>query len=159
MKISLLLLILQISFFTFYSLAQTKVTSIKARVISSNPVENDNSFDLVYNQLGAFSENMIDNPDFPLINTNADQIIVSVEYIDSENSGKDGIFRFIATSENKVVLKKERKLYTYGYSNKKIYYYILDDVNCSTLSLKAELIKNNKVVSTMTKKIEFECGE
>lgn len=155
----LLFLIIQAFTFSLPTLAQTKVTSMKARVISNNSTENENSFELVYNQIGAFSENIIDDPDFPLINTNADQLLISVEFTDSESSGNEGIFRFTANSEGKQILKKERKLYTYGSSNKKIYYFILDDVNCDFLTLKAELIKKNKVISSMTKKIEFECGE
>ena len=50
-------------------------------------------------------------------------------------------------------------MYPNGDVNRRNFYFILDDIGCRYVTLKAELIKKKKVVSTMTKIIEFECGE
>jgi len=159
MKYFLLLLLIQSSILINSTIAQTKITSIKARIISNRPSEDEKSDYPVSNQVGSFSNNIIDNPDALLFNVMSDQILVSVEFYDSENSGTKGMFRFSVLSDGKTTIKKEHKLFTFGNSNRRVYYYVLDDATCSYLTLKAELIKKNKVVSTMSKKIEFECGE
>ena len=159
MKYFLLLLLIQSSILINSTIAQTKIMSIKARIISDDPAENNDGFYPINNQIGAFSDNIIDNPEFPLFNTFTDQLLVSVELIESKNQGHELTFRFSAVQEGKTLLKKERMMYPNGDANRRNFYFILDDIGCRYLTFKAELIKKKKVISTMTKKIEFECGE
>lgn len=37
--------------------------------------------------------------------------------------------------------------------------FILNDTGCDPVKLKAELLHNNKAISTLTKTIDFHCGE
>lgn len=101
MKYFLLLLLIQSSILINNAVAQTKITSIKARIISDDPAENNDGFYPINNQIGAFSDNIIDNPEFPLFNTTTDQLLVSVELIESKNQGHELTFRFSAVQEGK----------------------------------------------------------
>lgn len=159
MKYFTFLLLMQSYIFVYNTAAQTKITSIKARIISDDPAENNDGFYPINNQIGAFSDNIIDNPEFPLFNTITDQLLVSVELIESKNLGHELTFRFSAVQDGKTLLKKKRMMYPNGDINRRNFYFILDDIGCTYLTFKAELIKKKKVVSTMTKEIEFECGE
>lgn len=159
MKFIVFLLLMQSSILFNNAVAQTKITSIKARIISDDPEEDSDGHYPIKNQIGAFSDNIIDNSDYFMDNEVTDQLLVSVELIESHNHGHELIFRLSAVEGGKTILKKERRIYPNGDVNKKIYYFILDDIGCRDLSLKADLIKKNKVVSTMTKKIVMECYE
>ena len=68
MKYFLLLLLIQSIILINNAVAQTKITSIKARIISNRPSEDEKSDYPVSNQVGSFSNNIIDNPDALLFN-------------------------------------------------------------------------------------------
>lgn len=64
MKYFLLLLLIQSSILINNAGAQTKITSIKARIISDDPDEDSDGHYPIKNQIGAFSDNIIDNSDY-----------------------------------------------------------------------------------------------
>ena len=155
------LLLLFVCFFFLFN-AQSKIIGIKAKLFYNENKTNGN------NTVGTFSENLIGNKDFTLWNTiigegssegYSNQTLVTVEISSNFKSNKKQQIKLIATSGKKVILQQIKSISVVN--NPALYnmIFVLDGTGCEEINLKAELLYNGKVISTMNKKILFDCGE
>lgn len=116
---------------------------------------------------GNFSPNVIDNQEFALWNTiigegsaegYSNQTIVIVEISAKGMSNKDQTLKLTAKSGKKTLTQQQNFSCVDCAKPYKVLF-ILNETGCEKVSLKAELLNNNKVVSTLNKSIDFECGE
>lgn len=119
---------------------------------------------------GALSENIIDNDDFVLWNviiaegsatSPSGNTLVVVEIVsDSTVFNANGSVRLTAVNDDKkIVFSQDQSFYILGSGAKYYAPFMLYDTGCETLSLKAELIVEEKVVSEKTGVLSFACGE
>lgn len=144
----------------------TKVSNIQAKLFY-----NENKFEGEIEKkdvLGTFSGNIIDNPEFSLWNTAigegsakgySNQTIVIVEIISKGMSIKNQILKFTATTEKKILLQQQKIFNCIEDKTKYDLLFLLDNTYCEKITIKAELLKGTKIVSTLSKIIDFQCGE
>lgn len=144
--------------------AQTKVSAIKAKLFYNENKDGDESKDVS----GGFSENIIDNSEIVLWNTligegsaegYSNQTIVIVEIASKGQSNKNQLVKFTATVGKKVILQQLRTFSVISDSTKFNLLFLLNNTGCEEIAVTAEIIKNNKPVSILKKKINFKCGE
>ena len=150
-----------ITLFNYTSFGQTKISAIQAKLFYN---EKESGKDVS----GTFSDNIIDNSEVTLWNSvigegsaegPSKQTIVIVEVTSNGQSNKNQILKFSATAGKKVLLQQQKTFSCIGDKTKYKLLFLLEETGCDTISLKAEIIKNGKSVSTMNKTINFECGE
>jgi hypothetical protein len=119
---------------------------------------------------GTLSENIIDKKDFALWNTiigegsaqaPSDQLFVIIEILGKGSTNDERTLRVTCKSNEKVAIKQETKFSIFTINNKYCYAMILNDVGCAEVEIVAEIInsKTTKVESSLSKIIDFECGE
>jgi hypothetical protein len=120
------------------------------------------------NTAGTFSENIIENPGVTLWNViigegssagYTDQTIVLVNVRNTGLSNTEQTLRLTVTMGTKVLSTTNRNFSCIDDPADYKVLFLLNDVGCDVLDLKAELIRGGKIVSVMSKKIEFYCGE
>jgi len=146
--------------------AQTKKSEI--RNISAKLFYNGNNELREKNVAGNFSENIIDNPDFTLWNIiigagsaegYSNQTIVIVTVYSEGLSNQEQTLKLTATANRKVISKESRKFDCIGDNVEYKMLFLLNDTGCDEIILDAELINSGKIVSSMSKTINFGCGE
>jgi hypothetical protein len=158
------ILTLLILFSTMLMVAQTKISSIQAKLFYNEKKTDLESEDTS----GTFSDNIVNNSEIVLWNTIigegsangfSNQTIVIVVVTSNGQSNKNQIIRFTATSGKKILLQQQQTFSCIGNQAKYKLLFLLNDTGCKKISLKAEILKNGKSISTMIKSIDFECGE
>ena len=161
------ILTLLILFSTMLMVAQTKISSIQAKLFYNEKNDNFENEDFS----GTFSENVIDNDGIGLNNVIigegggiggiTSQTIVIIEITSIKQTTSNHILKFTATAGKRVLLQKTQPFdfLSDDAIKKHKLLFLLNDTGCEKISLKAEILKNNKSVSTMIKTIDFECGE
>jgi len=158
------LIILAITMFSLNVMGQTKISAIQAKLFYNEKKDKQTNSDVS----GNFSENIIDNSEITLWNTiigegsaegYSDQTIVIVEVTSIGQSNKDQILKLSASAGKKILLQQQRTFSCIGENTKYKLLFLLNDTGCDKITLKAEILKNGKNVSTMNKTINFECGE
>lgn len=152
----ILLLIGQLAF------SQSKITAIQAKLFyNENKPQSKNVS-------GSFSPNLVDNADFALWNTMigegsaegySNQTIIVVEITSNGTPGKNQTLKLSITEGKKVVSAQTRTFSPLENKSKYKVLFLVNDVGCDTWNVKADLMVNNKTASTMTKKVEWGCGE
>ncbi len=146
---------------------QSKITSIQAKLFYNQKSDMDTSpGDKVS---GTFSkQDIINDKGFALWNTitgagdaegpsNQTIIIVAIKSLNLSN--KNQILRLTVSMDKKVIQSETRAFSAIG--NKVDYklLFLVNNTGCGKLTLKADLINSVKTISTMTRFIDFECGE
>ncbi len=134
---------------------------------------------LYYNQnnigeksVGTLSENIIDNKDFALWNTiigegsakgSSKNTLIVVEIVNNPNQiSVNGYIRLIVKNDkNKILFSQTQDYSILEKGNVFKSPFLLYNTGCGYLNLVAELLDSSskKVISTLKKRIEFECGE
>jgi hypothetical protein len=149
----------------YFATAQSKVTAIHAKPFY-NETRDYATTDTGVG--GTFSENIIGDDDFVLWNTiigegsakgysNQTIVIVSVTSKDAVN--KSQLLRFTATEGKRVIQQQQQTFSCLGKNTTYQLLFLLNNTGCEMIKVKAELLKNRKSVSTLSKTIEFRCGE
>ncbi len=124
------------------------------------------------NSTGTISENIIDNSNFALWNTiigegsakgSSKNTLIKITVKNESKQGSSSCYiRLIVTNENNEIIFSQIQGVSY-LSSKEIYSapFLLYDTGCELIKLKAELLDETKtkVLSTIEKKIDFQCGE
>lgn len=162
MKIINPLLFVLIFFSSNFFNAQTKIIGIKAKLFYNENKAVDNSV------VGRFSENIIDNNEFTLWNTiigegssegYSNQTLVIVELSSNSISNKKQEIRLTASTGKNIVFQQVKSIFSVNDPTLYNVIFVLDETGCDDLTIKADILSNNKIVSTFNKKILFECGE
>ena len=153
-----------ITLFNYALLGQTKISAIQAKLFYNEKKSDTERKDVS----GTFSDNIIDNSEVALWNTiigegsaegYSNQTIVIIEVTSNGQSNKNQILRFSASAGKKILLQQQKTFSCIGDKTKYKILFLLGDTGCDKISLKAEIIKSGKSISTMNKTINFECGE
>ena len=156
------LLTLTLCILSLHAFSQAKVTAIRAKLFY-----NENKEFATKDVSGSFSPNIIDNGEFALWNTiigegsaegASNQTIVIVEISAKGMSNKSQIIKLTTTIDKKTQSQQQTFSCIDCTKPYKVLF-ILNNTGCDPIKLKAELLNNNKVVSTLTKNIDFQCGE
>lgn len=154
-------------FFTFFVSGQTKISGIQAKLFYNEKNDNFEHDDFS----GTFSDNVIDNNEIGLNNVIigegggiegiSRQTIVIIEITSNKQTTGSQIIKVIATAGKSVLLQQTLTFKYLSDDPIKKYklLFLLNDTGCEKISLKAEILKNGKSISTMIKTIDFECGE
>ena len=157
------LLILCTGSFVFSQTSQSNITNISAQLFYNQNKEN-NEKDVA----GKFSVNLIDNTEFSLWNTiigagsaegYSNQTIVIVSVNSKGLSNIEQTLKLTVSSGGKVLLKESKKFDCIGDIADFKILFLLNDTGCDELLLKAELMNKSKTLSTLSKTINFRCGE
>lgn len=161
------ILTLLILFSTMLMVAQTKISNIQAKLFYNEKNDNFEKIDFS----GTFSDNIIDNNQIGLNNViigegfgvegNSSQTIVIIEITSNNQITRNQIIKVTATAGTRVLLEQTQ---TFNFLSddaikKHKLIFLLSDTGCEKIYLKAEILKNNKSISTMIKTIDFECAE
>ncbi|HLX91819.1 MAG TPA: hypothetical protein VKR32_09060 [Puia sp.] len=158
-----LLLIALIIFAQSESLGQSTITNIEAKLFYNENKTGSES----ENVSGTFSPN-IDNGEFSLWNTiigggsaegYSNQTIVIVEVTSKGESNQKQTMQFSAISRKKIVLREERTFSCIGNTAKYKLLFLLNNTGCDEIKIKANLVKDGKILSSKNKIIRFRCGE
>lgn len=162
MKIIIPLVFTLIFFSSNFFNGQTKIIGIKAKLFYNENKAVDNSV------VGSFSENIIDNNEFVLWNTiigegsaegYSNQTLVIVELSSNSISNKKQEIRLTAFTGKNIVFQQVKSIFIVNDLALYNVIFVLDETGCEELTIKADILSHNKVVSTYNKKILFECGE
>jgi len=142
--------------------AQSKITAIEANLFyNANKSESEGQ-----NVAGEFSVNII-GTNFTLWNTiigegdakgYSNQTVVIVEITSNESSDKDQILKLKASSDNKILLQQEQAFSNINNAKYKLLF-LINNTGCKPVDIKCELFSKGKLISSLTKSINFECGE
>ncbi len=123
------------------------------------------------NVAGTFSPNIIDTEEISLWNTiigggsakgNSHQTFVTIT-IETNGSYTDQpqVLRLSSTANKKLLSQQSITVTCYGENESAVcsYCFVINDTGCDPLTLKAELIRGKQVQHTLTKAIDFHCGE
>jgi hypothetical protein len=155
-------------FFTFFVSGQTKISGIQAKLFYNEKNDNFEHDDFS----GTFSDNVIDNNEIGLNNViigegggiggTTRQTIVIIEITSiKQTTTTNNILKFTATAGKRVLLQNTQTFDFLSDDAIKKYklLFLLNDTGCEKIYLKAEILKNNKSISTMIKTIDFECAD
>lgn len=155
-KLQLFFVIISSSLFS-----QAKIVGIEAKLFYNENNSNEE------NVIGKFSDNIIDS-DFALWNViigegsaegYSNQTIVLVEVSSKVGNTKNQQVKLTATKGKSIILQQTKTFSPVNDNTKIKILFLLDDTGCDAISLKADIIENKKIVSTFSKKIDFDCGE
>lgn len=145
--------------------AQSKITAIEAKLFYN---ENREQANLDTSVCGQFSQNIINNEDFILWNAvigegsseaYTSQTIVIVSVASKSMSGKNQILKFTATAGKETLLQQQKTFSSTGNNSTCKILFLLDNTGCEKITIKTELLNQGKTVSTMSRNINFHCGE
>lgn len=149
--------------FTFAQTSQSNITNISAQLFYNQNKENFEK-----DVAGKFSVNLIENSDFSLWNTiigegsaegYSNQTIVIVSVYSKGLTNIEQTLKLTVSSGGKILLKESKKFDCIGDDADYKILFLLNDTGCDELLLNADLINESKVVSTLSKTIDFKCGE
>ena len=152
--INQLLLLLFIYAFTSFN-AQSKIVGIKAKLFYNENKNGDNSV------VGSFSENIIDNNEFTLWNTiigegssegYSNQTLIIVEISSNSILNKKQEIKLTASTGEKIVFQQVKSIPLVNDPTLYNLIFVLDNTGCDEITIKADILSYNKVVSTFNKK-------
>jgi hypothetical protein len=146
--------------------AQSRISGISARLFYNQKSDQDRS--RVDTVSGTFSKKDVSTGEFALWNTiigegdaqgpsNQTIVIVAVKSIKYAN--KPQTLRFTVGQGKKIIQRESREFDVIGDDVNYKLLFLLNDTGCGKLTVRADLLIKGKIVSTLSKTIDFECGE
>ena len=166
---TLITALLLIVFFAHFKIAsaQSKITGIQARLFYNQ--KSDMNTSPTDNVSGTFSKSdIINDKSVALWNTiigegsaegPSTQTVVIVTIRSLNYSNKLQKLKFTVLAGTKVISQETRQFDVIGKTVDYKLLFLLNDTGCGKLTIRSELFNSGKVVSVMTKSIDFECGE
>jgi hypothetical protein len=146
--------------------AQSRISSIEARLFYNQKSDQDNS--PVDKVSGTFSKQDISTGKVALWNTiigagdaegPSNQTIVIVGVKSKKYSNKPQTLRFTASLGKKIICQESQNFDVIGGNVNYKLLFLLNGTGCGKVIIKTDLIIKGKIVSTLSKSIDFECGE